>query len=140
MAGLKINHVLGPKGTFQPRSCENGMFISSQIFTNPYRKRLVPARRQCINAYSLYPMIMWSTLLIGIIYTNSAILSVIKGVTGVTLEMHNMSRVMRKQTFCICENKGADQLRGNREADQRLCFRYLDSTISLLPKSEISTL
>ena len=23
--------------------------------------------------------------------------------------------------FCICENKDADQLRGNREADQRLC-------------------
>ena len=29
---------------------------------------------------------------------------------------------------CICENKGADQLRGNREADQQLCFRYTDST------------
>ena len=26
-------------------------------------------------------------------------------------------------TICIGENKGADQLRGNREADQRLCFR-----------------
>ena len=33
---------------------------------------------------------------------------------------------MGKQTICICENKGADQLRGNREADQRLCFRYSD--------------
>ena len=33
----------------------------------------------------------------------------------------------------ICENKDADQLRGNREADQRLCFRYIDSTIPLLP-------
>ena len=31
---------------------------------------------------------------------------------------------MRKPDFCIGENKGADQLRGNREADQRLCFRY----------------
>ena len=110
-----------------------------------------------------------------------------------------MSRVMRKPTFCICENKDADQLRGkyitclskpcispslliwythsthlmylqiycneprhektnvlhmqkqrrrsasrllrsNREADQRLCFRYLDSTIPLLPKSKISSL
>ena len=29
---------------------------------------------------------------------------------------------MRKQTICICENKDADQLRGNREADQRLVF------------------
>ena len=34
---------------------------------------------------------------------------------------------MRKPAFCICENKDADQLRGNREADQRLCFRYTDS-------------
>ena len=47
---------------------------------------------------------------------------------------------MRKQTFCICENKDADQLRGNREADQRLCFRYIDSTIPVLSKSEISSL
>ena len=45
-----------------------------------------------------------------------------------------------KTAFCICENKDADQLRGNREADQRLCFRYIDSTIPLLPKSEISSL
>ena len=42
------------------------------------------------------------------------------------------SRKMRKPVFCICENKDADQLRGNREADQRLCFRYIDSTIPLL--------
>ena len=47
---------------------------------------------------------------------------------------------MRKPAFCICENKDADQLRGNREADQRLCFRYTDSTIPLLSKSEISGL
>ena len=26
-------------------------------------------------------------------------------------------------TICIREDKGADQHRGNREADQRLCFR-----------------
>ena len=41
---------------------------------------------------------------------------------------------MRKQDFCICENKDADQLRGDCEADQRLCFRYMASTIPLLPK------
>ena len=46
-------------------------------------------------------------------------------------EQH-MSRVMRNSTICICENKDADQLRGNREADQRLWFRYIDSTIPLL--------
>ena len=39
---------------------------------------------------------------------------------------------MRKATFCICENKNADQLQGNRKADQRLCFGYTDSTTSKL--------
>ena len=48
---------------------------------------------------------------------------------------------MRKSTFCICEKKDADQLHGgNREADQRLCFRYEASTIPLLPIYEISSL
>ena len=42
---------------------------------------------------------------------------------------YDMSLVMRKPAFCICENK---------DADQRLCFRYTDCTIPLLPKSEIS--
>ena len=62
-----------------------------------------------------------------------------------------MSRDVRKPDFCICENKDADQLRGNREADQRLClfyreadqrlcFRYTDSTIPPLPKYKISSL
>ena len=46
---------------------------------------------------------------------------------------------MRKPTICIYENKDANQLRGNREADHRLCFRYMDSTIPLLLKSEISS-
>ena len=32
------------------------------------------------------------------------------------------------------------QIRGNREADQRLCFRHMDSAIPLLSKSEISSL
>ena len=50
-----------------------------------------------------------------------------------------MSRLVGKPTICIGENKDADQLRGNREADQRLCFRYSDSTIPLLLKSEISS-
>ena len=47
---------------------------------------------------------------------------------------------MRKPAFCLCENKDTDQLRGNHEADQRLCFRYIDSTIPLLSKSKISSL
>ena len=47
---------------------------------------------------------------------------------------------MRKPDFCICGNKDADQLCGDHGADQRLCFRYTDSTIPLLPKSKISGL
>ena len=49
-----------------------------------------------------------------------------------------MSREVRKSDFCICENKDADQLRGYH--DLRLCFRYTDSTIPLLPKSKVSSL
>ena len=47
---------------------------------------------------------------------------------------------MRKPDFCICENKDADQLRGNHKADQRLCFRYADTTIPLLPMHKILSL
>ena len=39
---------------------------------------------------------------------------------------------MGKPTKCLGENKGADQLRSNRETDQRLCFRYTDSIIPQL--------
>ena len=52
---------------------------------------------------------------------------------------YKMSRDVRKPNFCISENKDADQLRGNREADQSLCFRYTDSAIPLLPKFKISS-
>ena len=47
---------------------------------------------------------------------------------------------MRKPDFCICENIDVDQLCGKREADQHLCFHHTDSTVPLLPKSEISSL
>ena len=49
-------------------------------------------------------------------------------------------RVMRKASFGICKNKGADQLRNNCTAVQGLCFCYIDSTIRLLPKTEIAGL
>ena len=52
---------------------------------------------------------------------------------------HQMSRHMGKPTICMCENKDADQLRSNCEADQHLCFRYSNSTLPLLLKSEISS-
>ena len=57
---------------------------------------------------------------------------------------------MRKPVFCIFENKDteypysenkcADQLGSHCAADQRISFRYTDSTIPLLPKFEISNL
>ena len=34
----------------------------------------------------------------------------------------------------------AARLRGKSAADQRLCLRYTDSTIPLLPKSEVASL
>ena len=48
-----------------------------------------------------------------------------------SMVIHHMSLVNRKPAFCICENK---------DADQRLRFRFFESTILLLPKSEISSL
>ena len=56
-----------------------------------------------------------------------------------TVKEH-LSRVVRKPAFCICENKDTDQLHCSREAEQRLCFHYIDSTIPLVPKYEISSL
>ena len=37
-----------------------------------------------------------------------------------------------KTIFCECVKKGPDRLHGNRAADQRICFRYINSTIPLL--------
>ena len=53
-----------------------------------------------------------------------------------------VSHSLRKPAKCLGENKDADQLRGNCEADQRLCFRYTDSTLPLLfnPKFQASSL
>ena len=50
-----------------------------------------------------------------------------------TWHFHYMSCVMRKLDFCLCENKGADQLCS-------ICFRYTDSTIPLLLKSNVELL
>ena len=50
-----------------------------------------------------------------------------------------LSRVMTKLDCCLCKNKGADQLSSYCEADQRLCFCYMDSTFPLLYKSKISS-
>ena len=44
---------------------------------------------------------------------------------------------MSKPDFCICENKDDEQLCSYCTADQRLCFRYVDSSFPLLSKSAI---
>ena len=70
----------------------------------------------------------------------SALLLDLKGrkVSVCTSHSFNMSRDARKPDNCLCENKGADQLRGC-EADQRLCFCYSDSTFPPLLNSKISS-
>ena len=76
------------------------------------------------------------------------------GRTTINFELFEKKKSFVYVTICIGENRSADQLRGNREADQRLCFRYLDKTIppltspppprgglcSLLPESQMTVL
>ena len=50
-----------------------------------------------------------------------------------------LSCLVRKPSFCIWENKDADQLRGSREAVLRHCFRYLDRAIPLFSKLQASS-
>ena len=50
-----------------------------------------------------------------------------------------MGCIMRKPAFCICENKGADQLRVNCAPDQHLCFRCkVKSLFFLNPRFHVS--
>ena len=64
-------------------------------------------------------------------------------VCGFTVLFNHLQRLNeprhREPDFCLCENKGADQLPSNCEADQRLCFRYTDSTTTLLSRSKFSS-
>ena len=48
---------------------------------------------------------------------------------------------MGKPTICICENKDADQLRGNREADHAFVFatRIVQFLFYLNPKFQASS-
>ena len=77
----------------------------------------------------------------GVFVTRTCFRDVIFNLPDNETDRHIKSLVVR--AFCICEkkkNKDADQLRGDIEADRRLCFHCTDSTISLLHKSEISSL
>ena len=57
----------------------------------------------------------------------------------VRIEIYSIALSVICCIICICKNKAADQLCGYSTTDQRLCFRYMDSTTRLLPKSEISS-
>ena len=85
------------------------------------------------------PAANWHKLVISDIYEEvKFLLHVVQTYKHVHVVLYEQRR--EKTGFLhLCENKDADQLRGNREADQRL-FCYIDSTIPLLPKSEISSL
>ena len=96
-----------------------------------------------IKSGKLYVLIVCGTFIMGLLYLRillnsykSLISILIKIVHVYVLRQCKMSRRMGKPTICIGENKGADQLRSNCEADQRLCFRY----IPLLSISKISSL
>ena len=79
-------------------------------------------------------------MLIAVCYSELDSFQLLIAWTSICLFCDQMSRLVRKPTICICEIKVADQLRSNCEADQRLCFRYKDSTIPLLSKSKFSGL
>ena len=48
----------------------------------------------------------------------------------------SVSICLESYNICICENKDANQLPGNRAADQCLCFCYIQSTIPLLQNAK----
>ena len=91
------------------------------------------AKIQCLNLYTKYSK-CFSLGLVRLLYPNSSS-------ERDNFTCHNMSRVLGKPAFCICDNKDADQLRGNREADQRLCFAtWIEQSLYFLnPKFQASS-
>ena len=51
-----------------------------------------------------------------------------------------MSRIMRKPVYAICEQQRRRSACTSAQSDQHLCFCCLDSIISLVSISEISSL
>ena len=68
------------------------------------------------NKQYMYMKTTYTETWINQISTKGISLSVNHSITSLNVHYH-MSRRMGKATICIGENKGADQLRGNREAD-----------------------
>ena len=60
--------------------------------------------------------------------------------TMVCCECVLRTKLYENLLFAYAKNKGADQLRCNHATDQRLCYRYRDSTTPLIFESEISSI
>ena len=58
---------------------------------------------------------------------------------GTTSNLHRRKK-KAQISFAVAAKLITDQLRRSCEADQHLCFHYMDSTIPLLSKSKISSL
>ena len=128
-----------------------GLYGKSDIGTK-YLNPVTPVLNQLTNLYfiALLQLVTLHYMLRGVTehrrehpvnpYTSCVMTFVTRYTVSFIERSVDLSRDVRKPDFCICENKDADQLRGNREADQRLCFRYTDSTIPLLSKSEICSI
>ena len=68
-----------------------------------------------------------------VLINNYQVMFVLLKVSALNNNHKSMEYEPHREKTGICKNKDADQLRGDREADQRLCFRYTDSTVPLLP-------
>ena len=55
------------------------------------------------------------------------------------MEVRTKKKIKKNKEEKEKKKKEKKKLRGNRETDQRLCFRYTDATLPLLLKSEISS-
>ena len=86
-------------------------------------------------SYLYFVQLNWGSFVISFIYLTVDLLWLSGQLTAVVMPGRclHLSRPMGKPTICIGENKGADQLRGDREADQRLCFRYTDTCSTIPP-------
>ena len=113
---------------------------SNKISRLKMYKQSLQQLRNVLHQSSVFRSVFGMNCKTTILWSESAIFSVSGRTSPDRPNVKYLSLVVRKPAFCTCENKDADQLRGNREADQRLCFRYTDSTILILPKSEISCL
>ena len=52
------------------------------------------------------------------------IIKVLSSFTSNPMRIYLNIQYMKKQDFCLCENKGADELCSNCTAHQRLCFHF----------------